>query len=489
MKSPPDKVDYKDGETLTLDGLVVMCKFTDGTETDVSSVIATIPVAGTEVHEGDNLIDIRYDYQGLATFKTQQIIETTNPVVSLTVTTMPNKVEYTKTEILDITGLVVTATYHNGETVEVTNQCTYIPAVGTTFEGKGQQHVQISFTDNGISVFTTYEVNVKGELVYHGVIYNGTYGEYEGAASIKNIYALFAGDTTNVFNSSLVHSTTSGYTSRNSDPGAGSIGEYAIFAGDFDVYNRVYANGAAYNSSLVKTSLSLSEAARRPASANIGDYLIFAGGNVAENYSEAPSSQTTAITSQLVTTSIGDLSYSGAYGLAGASVGNYAVFAGGQEGYRNSGDYLTTVITYNSELVRGTASNLSRAVGKISGTETVNHALFAGALRSYGGSPTNVVNVYDKDLVRTTPVALSSARDSVGSGSLNGEFAMFAGGSPSSGYSADVDVFDVDLLRTNPSALSVARSLCNVAEVGEYLIVGGGSVGMESQDTTEAYKL
>lgn len=489
MKSPPDKVDYKDGETLTLDGLVVMCKFTDGTETDVSSVITTIPIAGTVMHEGDNLIDIQYDYQSLATFKTQQVIEITNPVVSIAVTNMPNKVEYTKTEVLDITGLVVTATYYNGETSEVTNQCTYVPAVGTTFEGKGKQNVQISFTDNGISVSTIYEVDVKGELVYHGVIYDGTYGQYEGAASINNIYALFASDTTNVFNSSLVHSTTSGYTTRDSDPGAGSIGEYAIFAGCFDVYERVYANGAAYNSSLVKTNLSLSEAARQPASANVGDYLIFAGGNTAKNYSESPSEQTTAITSQLVTTSIGDLSYFGAYGLAGASVGNYAVFAGGQEGHSNSGDYLTTVITYNSELVRGTASNLSGVLGKISGTETVNHALFAGAIGSYMGSPTNVVNVYDKDLVHTTPVALSSARSSVGAASLNGEFAMFAGGSSDSGYSADVDVFDVDLLRTNPSALSEARSICNVAEVGEYLIVGGGVIGMTSDGTTEAYKL
>ena len=91
--------------------------------------------------------------------------------------------------------------------------------------------------------------------------------------------------------------------------------------------------------------------------------------------------------------------------------------------------------------------------------------------------------------MHTTPVALSSARVSVGSGSLNGEFAMFAGGSSGSGYSADVDVFDVDLLRTNPSVLSVARSVCNIAEVGEYLIVGGGVIGMSSDTTTEAYKL
>ena len=61
--------------------------------------------------------------------------------------------------------------------------------------------------------------------------------------------------------------------------------------------------------------------------------------------------------------------------LAGAPVGNYALFAGGNSG--DSHGYKSTVDAYNSSLVRSTPTALSEGRGYLAGTSVGNYALFA----------------------------------------------------------------------------------------------------------------
>jgi hypothetical protein len=77
------------------------------------------------------------------------------------------------------------------------------------------------------------------------------------------------------------------------------------------------------------------------------------------------------------------------YSLAGASVGNYALFTGGEYG---SDSYSSTVDAYNASLTRSTPTALSVARSGIAGASVGNHALFAGG---YDGSDYyNTVNAY-----------------------------------------------------------------------------------------------
>ncbi len=169
--------------------------------------------------------------------------------------------------------------------------------------------------------------------------------------------------------------------------------------------------------------------------------------------------------------------------LAGASVGNYALFAGGY-----GADYRDTVDAYNASLVRSTPTALSVARRNLAGASVGDYALFAGG---YGSSPTykDTVDAYNALLVRSTPTALSVARRYLVGASV-GNYALFAGG-----YNGDisslsiVDAYDTDLVRSSPTALSVARDTLAGASVGNYALFAGGTGTGGWQDSVDAYTL
>ena len=87
----------------------------------------------------------------------------------------------------------------------------------------------------------------------------------------------------------------------------------------------------------------------------------------------------------------------------------------------------------------GTATALSVARRYLAGASVGNYALFGGG---YAGSYTDVVDAYNTSLTRSTPTALSVARYSLAGASV-GDYALFGGGYTSS-YSASavVDAYD-----------------------------------------------
>ena len=121
--------------------------------------------------------------------------------------------------------------------------------------------------------------------------------------------------------------------------------------------------------------------------------------------------------------------------LAGASVGNYALFAGGSSG---SSSYRDTVDAYAASLVRSTPTVLSVARDNVAGTSVGDYALFAGG---YDGGDKSTVDAYDVSLVRSTPTVLSEARRYLAGASV-GDYALFAGGiSGTGGYRDTVDAY------------------------------------------------
>ena len=163
--------------------------------------------------------------------------------------------------------------------------------------------------------------------------------------------------------------------------------------------------------------------------------------------------------------------------LAGASVGNYALFAGGQI---NSSSYVATVDAYDSSLTRSTPTALSTARNRLAGASVGNYALFAG------GNSSSTVDAYDSSLTRSTPTALSTARDRLAGASV-GNYALFAGGKIDSSYVATVDAYDSSLTRSTPTALSTARDSLAGASVGNYALFAGGN-GSSYVATVDAYE-
>ena len=92
----------------------------------------------------------------------------------------------------------------------------------------------------------------------------------------------------------------------------------------------------------------------------------------------------------------------------------------------------------DGELIRSTPTALSVARYALAGASVGNYALFAGG---YDGSNyRNTVDAYDASLVRSTPTALSVARYALAGASV-GNYALFAGGYDGSNYRNTVDVY------------------------------------------------
>ncbi len=79
---------------------------------------------------------------------------------SIAVTTPPAKTSYTVGEVLDLTGLVVTATYSDGSSGVVTEYST-LPASGSTLDTAGTLTITVSYTEGDVTKTTTFDVLVN----------------------------------------------------------------------------------------------------------------------------------------------------------------------------------------------------------------------------------------------------------------------------------------------------------------------------------------
>ena len=94
----------------------------------------------------------------------------------------------------------------------------------------------------------------------------------------------------------------------------------------------------------------------------------------------------------------------------------------------------------DEELIHSTPTPLSAARSSLAGASVGNYALFAGGT-SLLPDLKDTVDAYDASLTRSTPTALSAARHNVAGASV-GNYALFAGGSSlPSDYKDTVDAY------------------------------------------------
>jgi hypothetical protein len=85
--------------------------------------------------------------------------ENTPALQSIAITTMPTKTAYVVGEHLDLTGMVVTATYVGGSTAAVSGW-TSTPAQGTAMTLVNPYQIMVFYTENSVTKNTTFSVTV-----------------------------------------------------------------------------------------------------------------------------------------------------------------------------------------------------------------------------------------------------------------------------------------------------------------------------------------
>ena len=288
-------------------------------------------------------------------------------------------------------------------------------------------------------------VDVYNSSLVKSTVSSGEYHSYGAAATVGN-YALFCGDEDNivdVYNSSLVKSTASGLSEVKRYLASTTVGDYALFGGgsnitytgDDTIY---YSTVDVYNSSLVKSTASdLSEKRNDMSATTVGNYALFGGGSTYPPYTSY--ADVDAYSSSLVKSIAPDLARGCDEGAA-TTVGDYAIFAGGS--YESSSgieELNDTVDVYNPSLVKSTATRLQDERSGLSATTVGNYALFAGGeSKLYGGK----VDSYNSSLVHSIATDLSKKRYHM-SATTVGDYALFAGGKDKNGNSCDtVDVYE-----------------------------------------------
>ena len=155
----PTKTQYDSGDELDLTGIVVTATYNNGTTAVVTSSCTFNPDDG-DVLTGSNE-SVTVSYESLGQIVTTSFAISVTPAVGyISVITRPAKTSYVLGDNLDLSGIVVKAHYEGGTAMDVTSDCVFSPADGSVLDTLGDQTVSVSFTDNGKTVTTSFDVSV-----------------------------------------------------------------------------------------------------------------------------------------------------------------------------------------------------------------------------------------------------------------------------------------------------------------------------------------
>lgn len=267
------------------------------------------------------------------------------------------------------------------------------------------------------------------------------------AAASTTAHAIFGGGNTDgstysnvvdAYNTSLTRTVPTAFSSVKGSLSAAKVGNYVLFSGGDSGTVTTTSSVDAYNLSLTRSNPTAQSSARSGmAAASIGNYAIFAGGNDVYGRNEATvDAYNTSLTRSTPTSlNIARHSFKTA-----TSVGDYALIAGGI--IWPGGGAVTAydkVDVYNKSLTHSMATSLSVARGGLAATTLGDYALFAGGETS--SSYSAVVDAYDPSLVRTIPTPLNMTKQSLSATTI-GDYALFGGGYlPSYNVTSEVEAY------------------------------------------------
>ena len=174
--------------------------------------------------------------------------------------------------------------------------------------------------------------------------------------------------------------------------------------------------------------------------------------------------------------------------LAAASVGGYGIFLGGGREGQSTVSSTDAVDVYDGDLVHTTPTPLLVRTAQHAAASNETYALFGGGTRNGERDNAGVV-AYDVDLVAKSAPNLTAARARLAATSI-GEYILFGGGyaNRDRSYLATVNVYDGDLVRKAVTGLNPGRSQLAAASNDSFALFGCGYKSSYSNDV-DAYTI
>ena len=164
LVSAPTKLGYVVGDSLDTTGLSVKAHFSDRSELDVTDDCICSPKV-FEVSGSQN-VTVSYTFNDIT--KTTSFAVAVNPkpvdvtLEDIELTSAPIKLEYEVGNVLDTTGMVVTAYFSDESSSDVTSSCSVSP---TALNTKGIQKITVSYTFKKVTKTTEFNVTVKESTI------------------------------------------------------------------------------------------------------------------------------------------------------------------------------------------------------------------------------------------------------------------------------------------------------------------------------------
>ena len=199
ITTPPSTTTYHYGESFSKYGMVVTATYDDNTTEVLDDSDYTVSPSGA-LTDSDTSITVSYTYNGTTKTATQSITVAT--LSSISVTTQPSKTSYGVGEQFETSGMVVTATWSDNSTSNVTNY-TYSPNGPLTVN---DTTITISCTIGGITRTTTQAITVTNSTIWYTNVNEywtnppyTVFNKYAGFAYLgSNVKQLYQGNTINV---------------------------------------------------------------------------------------------------------------------------------------------------------------------------------------------------------------------------------------------------------------------------------------------------
>ena len=221
--------------------------------------------------------------------------------------------------------------------------------------------------------------------------------------------------------------------------------------------------------------------------ATVGNYALFAGGLKPDLISVKT---VDAYNTSLTKSTPAEMERGRRYHAA-AAIGGYALFTGGQEETGGYSVFLHTTEVYNASLTRSRAPDMSDSGRLNMGAAVVgNYALFAGGTANGLGDASVKVDVYDTSLTHTMATNLNGSTRECVRGASVGNYALFAGGKR---YiqkhdvlfeEYNVDAYDASLTRTAATELSAVKNRDAAATVGNHAVFVGNPGSADIYDAS-----
>ncbi len=142
----PTKTAYKAGERISYAGMVVTATYSDATTANITNLCTITPAEGkTFAPDTDTFVNISYAEGQLEYAVTLNL---TNIYLSnIAITTQPTNTKYKYRQAIYYSGIVVTATYSDGSTEDITSNSVFSIAEGKTFDPETDTYVNITYNE------------------------------------------------------------------------------------------------------------------------------------------------------------------------------------------------------------------------------------------------------------------------------------------------------------------------------------------------------